>query len=812
MSSKLETVTSEDWFPSAYLDWMERFKCLEKGCNTLKEASPSTLSQFQFCGGLQNLVWKEGFSGLFNVLMKKHPMLKGNDKCLTEDNFKLGTEVTEIKWSGNRLAVKCSNNNTFHCDHVIVTVSLGVLKEKVKTLFKPPLPFLHHNAINGLGIGTVNKIYLNYTSQWWPDDCSGFCFLEPKDSTKKLSNEKTNWENDIVGFFTEFGTRNTLCAWVVGGAAVNMELCSDEEVAKACTRVLNNFLGDKYDIPEPNHMTRSKWFSNPHFRGSYSFRSTITDKFKINTSVLRFPVINWDKPMILFAGEATSEKFFSTTHGALETGLKAADCLINFYKTDPVVDWPKVIIIGAGIAGLAAARTLIKGGVNNIKIFEAQKEPGGRIKSFEYDNGIIELGAQWIHSPKNKLYEIAKKRKLISSSVSDEGLGLYVRPGGQIVSPDLVKEVKDDVENILSECEKFKDFSDISKCPISVGHYLESKFNQLIPLRADRFTKEIKKELLDWHIRFQLIDNSCSNLDDLSAISWGQYVTEGQSHINLKNGYSSIIKYLLADIPSQCVETSKSVKSIKWKTNVENYTKYPCEIICDDGDSWKASHIIVTASIGYLQQNTELFDPHLPPNHQQALECFGFSVINKIFLKYNEPWWGNTKGIQLVYNSCQGIKEFDMNGMDWTKGITGFDTVSENPSLLLVWVGGEGASKMEKLTQKQVAVHCTLLLRKFTGKADIPFPDDVIRSTWGSNKYICGGYSHITVKADKHGICPNETLLKPVLSKNGKSWHPSLLFAGEAVHKNQFSTAHGAYESGEFQALQLLSFLKKKLS
>lgn len=55
-------------------------------------------------------------------------------------------------------------------DHVIVTIPLGVLKQKHKSLFAPPLPERKVDAIRNLAIGMANKIFLTYDHQWWPDN------------------------------------------------------------------------------------------------------------------------------------------------------------------------------------------------------------------------------------------------------------------------------------------------------------------------------------------------------------------------------------------------------------------------------------------------------------------------------------------------------------------------------------------------------------------------------------------------------------------------------------------------------------------
>lgn len=78
---------------------------------------------------------------------------------------------------------------------------------------------------------------------------------------------------------------------------------------------------------------RSKWGSNPHFQGSYSYYSLKTDAVRVTTDKLAEPVEDHNgKPLIQFAGEATNTHYYSTVHGAVETGWREAQRIIDLYK------------------------------------------------------------------------------------------------------------------------------------------------------------------------------------------------------------------------------------------------------------------------------------------------------------------------------------------------------------------------------------------------------------------------------------------------------------------------------------------------
>lgn len=105
------------------------------------------------------------------------------------------------------------------------------------------------------------------------------------------------------------------------------------------------------------------------------------------------------------------------------------------------------IILGAGIAGLGAAKVLKSSKINFI-VLEAQNRVGGRINTVEMKtlkgNGkkiYVDSGAQWIHGRNNKFYEMAEQFNLIRKELSDEASGDFIREDGYKFDDDFVKKV-----------------------------------------------------------------------------------------------------------------------------------------------------------------------------------------------------------------------------------------------------------------------------------------------------------------------------------------------------------------------------------
>ncbi|XP_063707847.1 spermine oxidase-like [Culicoides brevitarsis] len=430
---------------------------------------------------------------------------------------------------------------------------------------------------------------------------------------------------------------------------------------------------------------------------------------------------------------------------------------------------------------------------------------------------IVNAGAQWLHGKENKLYELAKNYNLLSNELSEEGLGAYLRNDGMRFNDYLVKKVDFIVGQILEDCEEFAQ-SNSDDFPTSMGAFLLQEFEKRLNEFETPEDQRLAKQLLDWHIRFQIIDNSCLTIDDVSAKSWGTYSFNGEScqaHINFKTCFSDILAILMMEIGPYHMLCENKVEKIAWGIHTDGQKiqqSTPPKVIvkCENGNIFIAKHVICTFSLGVLKETAnEMFAPKIPEKHLQAINSMGFGTIDKIYLQFSEPFWGNEKGIQLIY------EDPNYENADWTRMISGFDVLEPGPkNTLLGWIGGTGAIEMEKLRDEEIIDKVTQLLEKFM-KQQIPKPIKYHVTRWHSNPNVRGAYSYVSKECDATQISP-KTLAMPIFYKDLNNKRPSsdtncdncpqILFAGEACHEQYYSTAHGAFLSGAEQAEKIIEF------
>lgn len=330
----------------------QKFENSVEASDSLDEVSGRGYLEYWECEGDILLNWKDkGFIEFLRLITRARELDK--ELGMLEQRVLLGKSVTQINWRRNDYCVdvKCDDGELIIADHVILTVSLGVLKEKQITLFEPKLPIEKQRAIDGLAFGTVNKIFVEFPEKFWPDDWTGFTMLWREEDISEIRGTSRAWLEDVFGFYCVSYQPKILSGWIIGANGRHMETLPEDEVLDGCMYLFRKFL--QWDIPNPSSFRTSAWYTNANFRGSYSFRSMNTEEIGTSARELAQPLVvvtspplsnggesnanplypqtRCDKPIVQFAGEATSDHYYSTVHGAVDAGWREAKRLADFY-------------------------------------------------------------------------------------------------------------------------------------------------------------------------------------------------------------------------------------------------------------------------------------------------------------------------------------------------------------------------------------------------------------------------------------------------------------------------------------------------
>ncbi|KAK3066755.1 hypothetical protein LTR53_016761 [Teratosphaeriaceae sp. CCFEE 6253] len=267
----------------------------------------------------------------------------------------LNEEVKQIRWDASLIEID-TTGGTYTADEVICSLPLGVLQyhqrlTDVKTsLFLPELPDKKREAIASLGFGTLDKIFLVYDSPWWTEE--PFLSILRKGTVPSSDDEGSEVDTSLDSFsgFTSAlpglaihqdgtvspGLRNlsvinlhaltgfpALSCFVSCANAVQVEAMSNVEAGDMLQRALTSWCGREVPGAAAVHVTR--WAQDQHSRGSYSHMIAGLSEVR-HRAEFQEPV---GGGRLRFAGEHTSRNHFATVHGALLSGWREADAILD---------------------------------------------------------------------------------------------------------------------------------------------------------------------------------------------------------------------------------------------------------------------------------------------------------------------------------------------------------------------------------------------------------------------------------------------------------------------------------------------------
>ncbi|CAK6436042.1 unnamed protein product [Pipistrellus nathusii] len=321
-------------------------ECCVSGTHSMDLVALAPFGEYTVLPGL-DCTFPGGYQGLTDRIMASLPPdVMVFDKPVKTIHWNANFQVAESHGERFTVLVECEDGHYFPAHHVILTVPLGFLKEHLDTFFQPPLPAEKAEAIRKMGFGTNNKIFLEFEEPFWEPDCEHIQVVwedtSPLEDTADPMQDA--WVKKLIGFLVlpSFESSHVLCGFIAGLESEFMETLSDEEVLQALTRVLRRVTGNP-QLPAPKSVLRSRWHSAPYSRGSYSYVAVGTSGDDIDLLAQPLPADPEKAPLqILFAGEATHRTFYSTTHGALLSGWREADRLIELLDAEAQLQGPRL--------------------------------------------------------------------------------------------------------------------------------------------------------------------------------------------------------------------------------------------------------------------------------------------------------------------------------------------------------------------------------------------------------------------------------------------------------------------------------------
>ena len=399
-----------------------------------------------------------------------------------------------------------------------------------------------------------------------------------------------------------------------------------------------------------------------------------------------------------------------------------------------------VVVVGAGMAGLAATETLRKLGLS-VVLLEASNRRGGRVVT---DNSIFgvpyDMGAHWFHgSNTNPLYDYATKAGFSTYKAPDDDI-LYV--GGREARAsehDAFAHQLERAEAAMSKAARLgQDVTPASVVP-NAGDWQNT-----VDFRTGPF--EVGKDMTDF---------SCQD--------WWE--SEGGDDGFCGEGFGTVMMHRTRKID---VELNTSVAQIDWRKNgIVAHTAR---------GAIRARKCIVTVSTGVLANSRIKFSPVLPAEKEASFHQISMGHYNHLALQFDHNFFGIGADGYLSYKIPQERSQ-PVPAMGMLVNVHG-------SNLSFAEVGGEFARELEDEGIDGGIDFALGELREIFGSSVNRSFIKGHATQWGSNPFFDGAYA----AAKPGGYKYRAILREPVDLK--------IYFAGEACHERQWSTAHGAYHSG----------------
>lgn len=370
---------------------------------------------------------------------------------------------------------------------------------------------------------------------------------------------------------------------------------------------------------------------------------------------------------------------------------------INFGVASPIKDKmpaeaskPGVIIIGAGLAGLAAARQLMRIGFK-VTVLEGRKRAGGRVYTKKMEGGnrvaAAELGGSVLTGTLgNPLGIVAKQLGEILHKVRDK-CPLY-SVDGKPVDPDMDVKVESAFNRLLDKASRLRQLMGEVSVDVSLGAALET-FRQVF---KDAVNDEEMK-LFNWHLA-NLEYANAGLLSNLSLAFWDQDdpYDMGGDHCFLPGGNGKLVQALSENVP---ILYEKTVHTIRYGSD-------GVQVIAGS-QVFEGDMALCTVPLGVLKKGSIKFIPELPQRKLDGIKRLGFGLLNKVAMLFPHVFWEmdlDTFGHLSDDPSRRG--EFFL--------FYSYATVAGGP-LLIALVAGEAAHKFESMPPTDAVTKVLQILR-----------------------------------------------------------------------------------------------------
>ncbi|XP_072040869.1 uncharacterized protein [Amphiura filiformis] len=383
----------------------------------------------------------------------------------------------------------------------------------------------------------------------------------------------------------------------------------------------------------------------------------------------------------------------------------------------------KVLILGAGTAGIQAAGTLSENGFTDFLVIEGADYVGGRVKNALFDGITVGVGAQWTPVTHPEFNEKLLNAWNISGSEIDFSLAYRNSSSGLEVPEDVAGPVWEKLTAALETTAKVaQDILDNEKPDVSQRTAL---------IKGGWIAQTPLERVIEW-LSFDYESAESISVTSLLSSAFRNY--DGLNYIIDPRGYAAMFEFMAPYLYQNDTTFNRHVRLNQRVTTIDYSGDDVVTVTCEDGSVYTSDYVFVTFHIGVFHNNLVQFIPDLPAWKKDIIYQISSISYTAIYLSFPERFWENVETILNVderYNYYPAFINFDY-----------FRVFPEDTHILTTHIVGDEARRIEHQSDEETKQEIEELLQRMYGLDTPPRASEFLIHSWLRDPLHMGAYTN----------------------------------------------------------------------
>ncbi|XP_072050307.1 uncharacterized protein [Amphiura filiformis] len=377
----------------------------------------------------------------------------------------------------------------------------------------------------------------------------------------------------------------------------------------------------------------------------------------------------------------------------------------------------QVLIIGGGPAGIEAAAKLVEYGVDDFLILEDGEQLRGYLEPVEFGGLTFAPGSLWAFTSQEHIDELG----LTYTQTNYDSYTVYNDDGENVTAEAKEREsvffdaLKKGLDQVTDDIDKDRRPDLSYKATLARGGWIGAS---------------AVEKVMEWY-----------NLDFYEGLS-PRDISTIQSYRQKKDENLSIDEFFILDdrtlghilspqealISEDKIILNARAVSVNQKSDEDDYVRVSTE----DGNEYVGEYVIVTSTVGVIQNGGLTFEPPLPPWKTEQFCRYQMAILEPFFLKFDTKFWDDTEYI---------LHASDRKG--YYPAFLNLDAEGYRPgnNILIGWLVGDEAYRAELLSDEEVQAEVLEVLRNMYGESNVPDPTEFYMSRFATDENLYGTFA-----------------------------------------------------------------------